>query len=182
MENIKVQQIIVANIKYYAVLEFVKDGGKTPKYQITMSAGNYEPMEQLKGKDGQISMYLMGKQNKKENAPEYYLQAKNSLNFTGLKDYFINRQPSVFCYGYPSNKKRYANGKKTNPFFDNSDDGYLFIMHFENSTSKPQSIELVVLDKARTLIELHNKALMQGGYNDILNVWRKQAENNKVLL
>lgn len=29
------------------------------------------------------------------------LQAKNSLNFTGLKDYFVDGKLSGFAYGYP---------------------------------------------------------------------------------
>ena len=53
-------------------MEFVYNEKKTPKYQITKSAGYYEPMGQLKGKDGKISMCLIGGGGKKENTPEYY--------------------------------------------------------------------------------------------------------------
>ena len=50
------------NIRYYALLvETTTQGKKTPKYTIAKAAGYYPPMEQLKGKDGKISMYLMEK-------------------------------------------------------------------------------------------------------------------------
>ncbi|MBP3253277.1 hypothetical protein J6G99_07830 [bacterium] len=165
-------------------MEFVKGNKpiKTPKYEITQWAGDYPPMEQLKGKNGRISFYLMEKRSKKENAPEYYLQAKGSFNFTGLKDYFIDNKPSKYAYGYPLAVQTYSKERRINPFYEYRTDGFLFIFHFENNTSTPEKIELLVLKGAKTFIEWHNKALMQGGYNDILEDLRQQAKNNQVLL
>ena len=75
------------NIRYYARLEDCTGNGKTPKYVITAQAGYYPPMDEIVGRDGKISMYLQVSKDsgsKKDNAPAMKLQAKNSLNFTGL--------------------------------------------------------------------------------------------------
>ena len=76
-------------VKYYAKLVNTTQTGKvTPKYTITAQAGYYPPMEQLKGRDGLVSMNLMEKLKEGENVPSMRLQAKGSYNFTGLKEYF----------------------------------------------------------------------------------------------
>lgn len=41
--------MITPNIIYYARLSLERNGSKTPKYVITATAGNYAPMEKLKG-------------------------------------------------------------------------------------------------------------------------------------
>ena len=79
------------NIRYYARLEnSTEDGKKTPKYTITEWAGYYPPMEKLRGRDGRISLNLMDKIKEGMNIPSMRLQAKGSLNFTGLKEYFTD--------------------------------------------------------------------------------------------
>ena len=88
------------NIRYYARLEDCTGNGKTPKYVITAQAGYYPPMDEIVGGDGKISMYLQVSKDsgsKKDNAPAMKLQAKNSLNFTGLKDYFVNGAVEWLC-------------------------------------------------------------------------------------
>lgn len=49
----------IPDIRYYAEITFDSNSKKTPKYIITKEAGYYEPMEQIKGKNGLVSMYLM---------------------------------------------------------------------------------------------------------------------------
>ena len=50
------------NIRYYAkMVNTTQTGKKTPKYTIIAQAGYYPPMEQLKGRDGKISVNLMEK-------------------------------------------------------------------------------------------------------------------------
>lgn len=52
-------------------------GAKTPKYVITSQCGYYPPMEELRGRDGKISMFLMEKRaGQPSNTPPMYLQAK----------------------------------------------------------------------------------------------------------
>lgn len=94
-------EMITPNIRYYAKMEYDTNSKKTPKYVIKAEAGFYEPMEHIKGRNGLVSMYLMEKLKEGANVPSMRLQAKDSLNFTGLKDYFVDGKLSGFAYGYP---------------------------------------------------------------------------------
>ena len=80
--------MITPNIRYYAKIERCQGAFKTPNYTIIEEAGYYAPMESLKGKDGRISMYLQNQRKGRDDIPAMWLQAKNILNFTGLKSYF----------------------------------------------------------------------------------------------
>jgi hypothetical protein len=115
--TIKKEGTMKPNIIYYALLGFVNNGKKTPKYRVEREAGYYQPMEQLRNKQGYIEMYLMTQLKENLNAPAMRLQAKNSLNFTGLKDYFNEGKLTGYAYGYPIDTKMYG-VKKTypNPF------------------------------------------------------------------
>lgn len=176
----------IPNIRYYARLEDCTGNGKTSKYVITAQAGYYPPMDKIVGKDGKISMYLQVSKDsgsKKDNAPAMKLQAKNSLNFTGLKDYFTNNgKLSGFAYGYPLATKTYSGKQKLNPFFDYKDDGFLFVIHQDQTAAtepekiKPSCIELVVLEGAKVLISSFCKMLQMGGFDDALAALRKQAK------
>lgn len=110
------------------------------------------------------------------------LQAKNSLNFTGLKDYFVNGRLSGFAYGYPLSAETYGSKRKPNPFYNFRDDGFLFIVHQDQTATtapekiKPSSIELVVLDGAKVLISSYCKMLQIGGFDEALAALRKQAK------
>ncbi len=171
--------MITPNIRYYAKFELSKESKKTPKYTITKQAGYYEPMESLKGRDGQISMYLMEKLKDGEQVPAMRLQAKSSLNFTGLKDYFVDGKISGYAFGYPDEKPTYSSKKKTNPFFKYKNDGFLFIVHIDKDDKKgiiPLSFELIVLEDNKVLIASYCKQLIMGGFNDELKILREQAK------
>lgn len=106
--------MITPNIRYYARMDDCTGKGKTPKYVITAQAGFYPAMGEIVGRDGKISMYLLASKDsgsKKDNAPAMKLQAKNSLNFTGLKDYFDNGRLSGFAYGYPPATETYSKSR-----------------------------------------------------------------------
>ena len=183
------------NIRYYAKLvNTTQNGKKTPKFTIIMQAGYYPPMEQLKGRDGKISMYLMEKLKEGDNVPSMRLQAVKSLNFTGLKEYFQDGKLSGFAYGYPLDSETYSKGSKPNPFFDYRQDGFLFKVYQDSSgqdgflfkvyqdSSDPKSvvpvcIELIVLEGAKVLISAYCKQLVMGGFDDALQALREQAEN-----
>lgn len=179
--------MIIPTIRYYARLEYDNNSKTTPKYSIKSEAGYYEPMEQIKGRNGLVSMYLMEKLKEGANVPSMRLQAKNSLNFTGLKDYFIDGRLSGFAYGYPLSDKYYSSKKKENPFYQYRNDGFLFIIHqdHEASTTKEQIrpifIELIVLDGAKVLIPSYCKQLMMGGFDEALKLLREQAKQANVL-
>lgn len=177
---------IMPNIRYYACMEDCTGTGKTPKYVITAQAGYYPPMDEIVGKDGKISMYLQANGgsggSKKSNAPAMKLQAKNSLNFTGLKDYFVDGRLSGFAYGYPLATETYSSKQKPNPFFNYKDDGFLFIIHQDQTAAtepekiKPSRIELIALEGAKVLIPAYCKMLQMGGFDEAITLLREQAK------
>lgn len=174
--------MITPNILYYARLEFDATSKKTPKYVVTTQAGYYPPIETIIGRNGKVSMYLMEKMKESANVPSIRLQAKNGLNLTGLKDYFVDGKLSGFAYGYPLADKTYSAKNKVNPFFEYKDDGFLFIVHqddkavTETGKIRPSFIELIVLDGAKVLISSYCKQLVMGGFNEVLDALRKQAK------
>lgn len=173
------------NIRYYARLEDVTGGKKTPKYRVVKSAGYYPPMEALKGRDGEISFYLMASKdslNTKDNAPAMKLQGKNSLNFTGLKEYFIGGKMSGFAYGYPLDKETYSKDNRPNPFYEYREDCFLFVMHSSGEAStQPQAIELLVLEGAKVMGAAYLKQLVMGGFDEELQQSRNIAKYTKAL-
>ena len=176
--------MITPNIRYYARLEECTGKGKTPKYVITAQAGYYPPMDEIVGRDGKISMYLQVSKDSGSNddAPSMRLQAKNSLNFTGLKNYFVNGRLSGFAYGYPNRAKTYSKKQKPNPFFEYGEDLYLFIIHQDQTAAtepekiKPSCIELIVLEGAKVLSAAYCKQLMMGGFDEAVKSLRQQAQ------
>lgn len=173
------------NVRYYAkMVNTTQKGKKTPKYTITAQAGYYPAMALLRGRDGQISMNLMEKLKEGDNVPSMRLQAKNSLNFTGLKDYFQDGKLSGFAYGYPFDKQTYSKDEKPNPFFDYKQDGFLFLIEQDEkdpTNLTPTSIELVVLEGAKVLISAYCKQLVMGGFNEALQALREQAQKGSFL-
>lgn len=175
----------IPNIRYYArFVNSTQKGKKTPKYTIVAQAGYYPPMEELRGKDGFISMNLMEKLKEGNSVPSMRLQAKNSLNFTGLKEYFQDGKLSGYAYGYPFDKATYSKDNKNNPFFTYKQDGFLFLIEQDKSQPNnlvPVSIELMVVEGAKVLISAYCKQLVMGGFDDALTELRKQAKNENVL-
>ncbi len=163
-------------------MEDCTGNGKTPKYRITAQAGYFPPMETIIGRDGKVSMYLQVSKDsgsKKDNSPAMKLQAKDSLNFTGLKDYFVDGKLSGFLpMAILWRLKHIVVNKKPNPFYDYKDDGYLFIIHQDKNanTVRPTVIELIVLDGAKVLISSYCKQLMMGGFDEAIKFLREQAE------
>jgi len=173
------------NIRYYAkMINTTQKGKKTPRYTIVAQAGYYPPMEQLRGRDGQISMNLMEKLKDGNNVPSMRLQAKSSLNFTGLKDFFQDGKLSGYAYGYPFDKPTYSKSEKTNPFFEYKQDGFLFLIEQDEkdpTSVTPTSIELIVLEGAKVLVSAYCKQLVMGGFDEALRLLREQSQNASVL-
>lgn len=167
------------NIRYYAkIVNATQKGKKTPKFTITAQAGYYPPMEQLKGRDGLISMYLMEKMKEGANVPSMRLQAKGSLNLTGMKDYFQDGKLSGFAYGYPLDEPTYSKDNKNNPFYEYKNDGFLFRVYQDEKDPTniiPTCIEFVVLEGAKVLISAYCKQLVMGGFDEALQALREQA-------
>lgn len=169
------------SIRYYAQLaNTTKKGNKTPKFTVISQVGYYPPMEQLAAKNGQITMYLTEKLNEGHNVPAVRLQAKNSLNLTGLKDYFINGELSGYAYGYPFDKPTYSKDNKPNPFIDFKNDGFLFKIHQDETDKEnpiPTKIEMLVIARGKAVIASYCKMLVEGGFDDVLNELRQQCAN-----
>lgn len=168
------------NIRYYArLVNVTPKGKKTPKYTIVAQAGYYPPMEQLRGRDGLVSMNLMEKLKEGSNIPSMRLQAKNSLNFTGLKEYFEDGKLSGYAYGYPLDKPTYSKDNKPNPFYEYKEDGYLFIFYQDEEDPTnliPTRIEMVVLEGAKILVSAYCKQMRMGGFDEALAALRGQTQ------
>lgn len=180
--------MIMPDVLYYAVLSLNKDRKiKSIKYSITKEWGYFPPMEELRGRDGLVSMYLMESQKSgttKSDAPAMKLQAKNSLNFTGLKDWFDEAgRLSGYAYGYPSKGETYSSKNKPNPFFKYNANGYLFVIHQNEKAATaeerliPDFIELLVLDGAAGMIASYRKQALMGGFDEMLRYLRSQAKS-----
>ena len=176
--------MVQPEIIYYARLIFDKSSKKTPKYVITAESGYYPPMDELRGRDGRVSVYLMAKRETqtKSSVPAMSLQAKNSLNLTGLKDYFVNGYLSGFAYGYPLDKPVFSAKKRPNPFYECREDGFLFVVHQNKEALTPEAkqlpteFEMIVLQGGKCLISAYCKALMSGGFDSRLKELRKQVK------
>lgn len=170
------------NVVYYAKMVYsTAEGKKTPKYTIVSQYGYYPPMEQLRGRDGNISMNLMNKLKDSANVPSMRLQAKNSLNFTGLKELFRDGELSGYAYGYPNDEATYGKENKPNPFYEYKEDGFLFIMEADKDNTDnllPVAIELIVLRNAKPVISGWFDGLVSGHFDADLCVLREGAEKS----
>lgn len=172
----------MTNVKYYALFKRIWKPEKptsTPKFAISKESGDYPPMEALRGKDGLTSIYLLSQINEDINAPAMRLQAKNSLNLTGLKDYFIDGKLSGLSYGYPPSGETYGGKKKrVNPFKEHGDDCFLFLMHTDTPDDLiPSSIEMLVVNGGKTISPQLVKRLQMGEFDDDLNYHRKNSHS-----
>ena len=165
-----------AEIMYYAVLKnCTKVGAKTPKYTITKRCGFYPPMERLVGRDGRVSMFLV--EGFKGDAVR--LQAKDCLNFTEIKHYIQDGRLTEYGYGFPFDKATYSSRHKQNPFFENKEDCFLFLIHQDSkepSNPTPTTIEFIVLSGARVLAAAYCRQLALGGFDEELQALRQQAQ------
>lgn len=174
--------MIQPTIVFYGRLDFNPKSGKSPKYVLTSMWGDYAPIDKLKGRDNMVSMYLLPKrETQSSDCPQMHLQAKASLNLTGLKDYFIDGKLSGYAFGFPPNTPTYSAKAKPNPFYPNKDDGFLFLVHQDKEAptpaeqQRPDYIEMLVLQGAKILIGSYCKQLVAGGFDDILKVLRHDA-------
>ena len=155
-----------AQINYYCRLVDVTGCNKCAKYAIAEESGYYPPMEQLRGKDGRISMYLLPAKESgvtKANAPAMRLQAAGNLNFTGLHGDIVNGRLRGYAYGYANGAELYG-GKnpRRNPFYEYRGDAYLFLVHWPDGAARPSSIEMAVLAGARRFAAAHCNSLKSG--------------------
>lgn len=177
------QPEVKPEVMAYFRLDYDKDSKKTPKYTITKAWGDYPPIEKLKGaRSRKVSMYLMEKrEGQPDNTPKLRLQAAKSLNFTGLKDYFVDGKVSGYAYGNPPKGETYPyKGKQApNPFVANQQDGFLFVVHQTGDNLLPDYLELLVIGgfNADKMAARYVKQLEMGGYDTTLQMLRQWAKS-----
>ena len=162
---------------YYAVLVDCTKG-KIPKYKIQYEHLSYPPMKDLVGKDGFVSMYLKPNSTHKPDAPEMNLQAKDSLNFTGLK-YLLSYGKIRWAYGNPMQAQTYSKEHKPNPFYKYRHSCYVFRMH-NKGFNRPMTIELFVLDGCERdameqMAPTYCRQFSMGCYDEVIAALRMQA-------
>ena len=110
-----------------------------------------------------------------------YLQAKCSLNLTGLKDLFVDGFMSNYAWGNPPKAVTYGTKKpRLNPLVKYVADGFLFVFHYDyeiklGEMERPLSFEMLWLEGAGLMIPQHCKSLQMGSYDDILKKCRDEA-------
>lgn len=175
--------MIQPTIKFYGRLDYNPKSGKSPKYTLTRMWGSYPPLNELKGRDSMVSMYLLPKrEGQSSNCPQMHLQCKGSLNLSGLKDYFINGKLSGFAFGFPPSTPTYSSKAKPNCFYPSyTEDGFLFLVHQDKEAptsaeqQRPDYIELLVLDGCKVLVGSYCQQLMLGGFDEILKALRRDS-------
>lgn len=176
------------NILYYARLEDTTGDLATLRYSVRYEAGDYPPMRQMVGRDGLVSFNLIGSlldgtSGDSKHTPMRF-QGKNSLNVTGLYDYFIDGKLSGIAYGTPLSKPTYSKENKPNPFYHHRKDGFLFRMHFNDDALlrdpvtadpkdiRPDYIEMLVLEGAVNFVGSYCQQLKRGGFDDVIAAMR----------
>ena len=150
-----------------------KDGTEsiTPRFVVTAIAGYFKPLEALKNAKNEIVMYYQrnDKCNKKSTA-ETRLQCKDSINFSSV--YFKNMKigGQLIGYGEPP-QANVLKGGKQNPFYENKEDGYLFIFNPDYTT-----IDILIVPNGRWIIQGIVKQLADGQLNDVLELMRRTAK------
>lgn len=171
---------------YCEFVNSTKEGKKTPRFTSVKEWGKYPLIDALRDKNGFISLYLLPSvesgSKDSTSTPPMKLQAKNSLNLTGLKNYYIGGELSGVAYGNPYYKPTYGKSNKINPFGENCKDGFLFRFKFADSSNIPTGFEMMVIPNVENLIVNHCEMLRFDGYNGFLEAVRKQATDNPLSL
>lgn len=168
------------NIRMWAEFVLSPKSGKTPKYMLTKFCRWVDELEDLVGRDGDISLYLCQKrEGQPAGAPCMYLQAKGSLNLTGLKELYEGGVMSNYAWGNPPKSKTYGTKKsRLNPLAKYEADGFLFVFHYDGEgkqVERPLSFEMLWICGAGPMMSFHCKRLQMGNYDEILKRCRDEA-------
>lgn len=98
---------------------------------------------------------------------EYSLTGKG-LNLSSI--YIDDLDNIEFGYGYPNPNRFIGKDKKPNPLFPFRNDAYLFKVNADYS-----EIELFVIQDGRHLINSYYQILIDGGFDEEIELLRKQA-------
>jgi hypothetical protein len=150
-----------------------KDGSEsiTPRYVVTATAGYYKPLQEIKNAKNEIVMYYQRNDKCNPNSTaETRLQCKGSVNFSSIYTINLTHGEQIIGYGEPPQSQELKGGKN-NPFFENRNDGYLFIISPDLNT-----IEILIVPKSRQLIMGYAAQLEDGKLNEALNKLRQSAK------
>ncbi|MDR0793927.1 MAG: hypothetical protein LBE82_11510 [Chitinophagaceae bacterium] len=157
-----------------------KKGGaerKTPTYVVTEQAGYFKPLQTITNPKGEIVMYWQNNDVCNPNSKsETRLQCsyKGSVNFSSIYMKQLKIGETLIGYGNPPVTKELKNGKKgtkPNPFYENKEDGYLFLI-----APDLQTLEILVVPKAGNIISGIAKQLADGQLNEALQQIRNTAK------
>jgi hypothetical protein len=145
---------------------------KTPRYVAMSKAGYFRPLLQsmMSKKSGEIVLYYQRNDKCNPNSTaETRLQCMGAINFSSV--YFVKSKAGepFIGYGEPPRSKM-LKGNKQNPFYDNREDGYLFIISPDMKT-----IEILVIPQGRLLVCGYAEKLANGLFDEALNELRKSA-------
>jgi hypothetical protein len=149
-----------------------KDGTETgtPRYVVTAQAGYFKPLEAIKNAKNEMVMYYQRNDTCNPNSTaETRLQCKGSVNFSSIYLLDLKIGETLIGHGEPPQTKE-LKGNKTNPFYENRADGYLFIVAPDLRT-----IEILVVPNGRLLIRGYAAKLADGQFNEALEQIRKSA-------
>jgi hypothetical protein len=167
----------------------IKLESKTPRLDLLAYAGYYPPLERLKSSKGQIFFNLL-KTDGIINSPDnrragYSLQCSSppapikSVNFSSIFILEAQNNDFIIAYGEPPQGKllKPAKGKdgkpiqRQNPFFENANDGYLFLISLDYTT-----IEILVIPDGRYLIKSYAIMLIDGKLSGALETIRNNTK------
>ena len=150
-----------------------KDGteSKTPRYIATMQAGYFKPLQAIKNAKNEIVMYYQRNDKCNPNSKaETRLQCKGSVNFSSVYLQNMKIGETLIGYGEPPQTKE-LKGSKQNPFYENREYGYLFLIAPDLNT-----IEIIIVPNGRYLIQGVAKQLEDGQFNEALKQIRDTAK------
>jgi hypothetical protein len=136
-----------------------------------LGAGNYKGLTDFVNHKGQLFFYKTPCKEAwnadRKRLAEWSL-TNNGLNLSSI--YIDDLEFPEIGYGYPNAKRLLKDGSQ-NPLFEFRNDGYLFLMNKDYS-----EIEILVIPDGRNLISSYYQKLIDGGFDDDIQVLRQQAK------
>lgn len=149
------------------------NGTKTPRYVLARVRGYKKELNELRGRTGEISLYLIKRQSKK-GRPSFFLQAKNSYNLSGL--FAFSETQYRYAYGNPLQAVTYGKENRQNPLIDYVDDAFLFKFFYNESQVIPQKISFFWMIGEKE----HARKWMQFWEAGELEIYEKYARENAI--
>ena len=131
--------------------------------------GNYQGLTNFVNSKGQLFLYKTECRQFVETDSKRIAEwsLTNGLNLSSI--YIEDIEFPEIGYGYP-NANRLLKDGSNNPMFEFRNDGYLFLLNRDFS-----EIEIIIIPDARNMISSHYQKFIDGGYDDLIRVMRKQS-------